>query len=142
MVNNLNLFGEAVTAASAKKSSKKREKSDSAYRTISEVADSLGVATHVLRFWETKFKKIQPVKRNGGRRYYRPEDILILENIQVLLHDKGYTIRGVQALFKEKGGVEAAVNGEAIQNTAASEIIETIPENFIEELKNIRNILD
>lgn len=79
------------------------EKSRNAFRTISEVADDLGVQQHVLRFWETKFNQIKPMKRGGGRRYYRPEDMDILRLIQHHLHNNGYTIRGVQKLFREKG---------------------------------------
>lgn len=96
-MQSFNLFGEKVEV----KSQKKRVKSDSAYRTIREVADAIGVATHVLRFWETKFSEIQPVKRQGGRRYYRPEDVQLIEKIHDLLHGQGYTIRGVQSLLKE-----------------------------------------
>jgi len=78
-------------------------KSANAFRTISEVADELGVQQHVLRFWETKFSQIKPMKRGGGRRYYRPEDVELLKLIQYHLHDKGFTIRGVQKLFREQG---------------------------------------
>ena len=76
-------------------------KSASAFRTISEVADELGLEQHVLRFWETKFAQIKPMKRGGGRRYYRPEDVVLLENIRNLLRNDGYTIKGVQRLLKE-----------------------------------------
>lgn len=78
-------------------------KSADAFRTISEVADWLGVPTHVLRFWESKFPQVKPVKRAGGRRYYRPSDMLLLAGIRVLLHDDGMTIRGVQKILREKG---------------------------------------
>ncbi|WP_425090453.1 MerR family transcriptional regulator [Tropicimonas sp. S265A] len=78
-------------------------KSADAFRTISEVADWLGVPTHVLRFWESKFPQVKPVKRAGGRRYYRPSDMLLLAGIRVLLHDDGVTIRGVQKVLREKG---------------------------------------
>jgi DNA-binding transcriptional MerR regulator len=79
------------------------EKSPEAYRTIREVADSLDLPQHVLRFWETRFPQIRPLKRAGGRRYYRPEDIERLRLIRRLLYDEGYTIKGVQKLFKEQG---------------------------------------
>ena len=79
------------------------EKSPEAYRTIREVADSLDLPQHVLRFWETRFPQIRPLKRAGGRRYYRPEDIERLRLIKRLLYDEGYTIKGVQKLFKEQG---------------------------------------
>ncbi len=79
------------------------EKSPEAYRTIREVADSLDLPQHVLRFWETRFPQIRPLKRAGGRRYYRPDDIERLRLIRRLLYDEGYTIKGVQKLFKEQG---------------------------------------
>lgn len=78
-------------------------KSATAYRTISEVADGLDVPQHVLRFWETKFPAVKPLKRGGNRRYYRPEDIELLRVIHRLLYIDGYTIRGVQKLLKERG---------------------------------------
>ncbi len=76
------------------------EKAQNAFRTISEVADDLGVQQHVLRFWETKFSSIRPMKRGGGRRYYRPEDVALLKMIHHLLYSDGYTIKGVQKLLK------------------------------------------
>lgn len=79
------------------------EKAPGAFRTISEVAQELAVQQHVLRFWETKFTQIRPVKRGGGRRYYRPEDVTLLRTIRGLLYDDGYTIRGVQKVLR-KGG--------------------------------------
>lgn len=78
-------------------------KSKAAFRTIAEVAEELGVATHVLRFWETKFPQIKPMKRSGGRRYYRPDDVEIVKLIRDYLYERRYTIEGVQKLFKEKG---------------------------------------
>ena len=81
-------------------------KSANAFRTISEVSEELHVPQHVLRFWESKFAQLRPLKRGGGRRYYRPEDISLLKRIQNLLYDEGYTIKGVQRLFKE-GRVQA-----------------------------------
>jgi DNA-binding transcriptional MerR regulator len=74
-----------------------------AFRTISEVADDLDVPKHVLRFWEVKFPQIRPMKRGGGRRYYRPEDLVLLRGIQHLLHAQGYTIKGVQKILREQG---------------------------------------
>ena len=79
------------------------EKSRDAFRTISEVAEWLDVPTHVLRFWESRFSQIKPVKRAGGRRYYRPSDMRVIGGVKALLHDQGMTIRGVQKLFREKG---------------------------------------
>lgn len=81
----------------------KSEKSADAFRTITEVADLLDVQQHVLRFWETKFTHIKPMKRAGGRRYYRPDDVKLLQVIRRLLHAEGYTIRGVQKLLRENG---------------------------------------
>jgi DNA-binding transcriptional MerR regulator len=78
-------------------------KSPDAFRTISEVADWLGVQAHVLRFWESKFAQVKPIKRAGGRRYYRPADMLLLGGIKKLLHDDGLTIKGTQKLLREKG---------------------------------------
>src|SRR6266852_8781750 len=76
-------------------------KSAEAFRTISEVADELEVPQHVLRFWETKFPQVRPLKRGGGRRYYRPEDVELLRQIRSLLYHEGYTIKGVQRLMRE-----------------------------------------
>jgi len=78
-------------------------KAPDAFRTISEVAEELDLPQHVLRFWETRFAQIKPMKRGGGRRYYRPEDVDLLRGIRVLLYAEGFTIRGVQRLLKEKG---------------------------------------
>ncbi|HWA60019.1 MAG TPA: MerR family transcriptional regulator [Caulobacteraceae bacterium] len=78
-------------------------KSPEAFRTISEASEELGVPQHVLRFWETKFSFIRPMKRAGGRRFYRPHDIAVLAAVRRLLHDEGYTIKGVQKLHKEQG---------------------------------------
>lgn len=78
-------------------------KSEGAYRTIGEVAEELGVAQHVLRFWETRFPQIRPLKRGGNRRYYRPNDVELLRAINQLLYTDGYTIKGVQKLIKDNG---------------------------------------
>lgn len=88
-------------------------KSAGAFRTISEAAEEVGAPQHVLRFWETKFDFVTPVKRAGGRRFYRPQDVLVLKAVKRLLHDDGLTIRGVQRLHREQGlkklvGAEAA----------------------------------
>jgi len=85
------------------------QKSDAAFRTISEVAIELDVPQHVLRFWETKFSQIRPMKRGGGRRYYRPEDVVLLTTLRDLLYREGYTIKGVQKLLRENG-VKALVH--------------------------------
>ena len=78
-------------------------KGPNAFRTISEAAEELGVPQHVLRFWETKFSFIRPMKRAGGRRFYRPQDIAVLSGVRALLHAEGYTIKGVQKLHREQG---------------------------------------
>lgn len=79
------------------------DKSPDAFRTISEVADDLDLPQHVLRFWETRFSHIKPLKRGGGRRYYRPDDVELLRGIRHLLYGEGYTIKGVQRILKEQG---------------------------------------
>lgn len=96
-------------------------KSASAFRTISEVAKELDIPAHVLRFWESKFAQVKPLKRGGGRRYYRPEDIALLRGIRELLYVDGYTIRGVQKLIRE-GGVKAIASRKlsSPQNLALS----------------------
>ena len=80
------------------------KKAPNAFRTISEVADELHIPQHVLRFWETRFPQVKPMKRGGGRRYYRPDDIALLRRIADLLYTQGYTIKGVQRLLREGGG--------------------------------------
>ena len=87
------------------------EKSADAFRTISEVADELRLPQHVLRFWETRFPQIRPLKRAGGRRYYRPADTVLLRTIRRLLYDEGYTIKGVQRLLKEQGARRLNLEG-------------------------------
>lgn len=104
-------------------------KSAAAFRTISEVADDLDVPPHVLRFWETKFNQVRPLKRGGGRRYYRPEDIALLRRIRELLYREGYTIKGVQKLLRE-GAVRMPTAGEtarAVQSGDAE--IVPVPSN-------------
>lgn len=100
------------------------QKSADAFRTISEVAEELDVPQHVLRFWESKFTHIKPLKRAGGRRYYRPDDIALLRSIRGLLYNDGYTIKGVQKLLKERGAraisssLVAGVSGQAHEAVA------------------------
>jgi DNA-binding transcriptional MerR regulator len=89
-------------------------KGPDAFRTISEAADELGVPQHVLRFWETRFSFIRPMKRAGGRRFYRPQDLAVLRGVRVLLHDEGYTIKGVQKLHREQGVRRVLAAGEAL----------------------------
>ncbi len=116
-------------------------KSRDAFRTISEVAEWLDTPAHVLRFWESKFTQVKPVKRAGGRRYYRPEDMMLLSGIKVLLHDQGMTIKGAQKLLREQGvkhvsalGCDPdAEDGEAIEGSVAGQ--DTTPETMAPETK-------
>ena len=93
----------ATTTTGGDAGSPRSQKSPEAFRTISEVATELDVPQHVLRFWESKFAQVRPLKRGGGRRYYRPEDVELLRRIRSLLYEEGYTIKGVQKLLKENG---------------------------------------
>ena len=93
-----------MEALAADQQGRRVKKSAATFRTISEVASELDVPSHVLRFWETKFSQVKPLKRGGGRRYYRPEDIALLRHIRSLLYDDGYTIKGVQKLLRENNG--------------------------------------
>lgn len=105
-------------------------KSPSAFRTISEVATDLSVPQHVLRFWESKFQQIRPLKRGGGRRYYRPEDIQLISSIKDLLYNQGFTIRGVQKLLKENGRFPSArsmVPDPQVPNSVATHSSSTTP---------------
>ncbi len=86
------------------------DKSPDAFRTISEAAEELDLPQHVLRFWETRFPQIKPMKRGGGRRYYRPEDVELLASIRHLLYGEGYTIKGVQRILKQQHGTKAVVD--------------------------------
>lgn len=97
------------------------DKAPDAFRTISEVADDLDIPQHVLRFWETRFTQIKPMKRSGGRRYYRPDDVDLLRGIRRLLYGEGYTIRGVQRILKENGikAVQGLADGVAAPAFAA-----------------------
>lgn len=100
-----------MVIVSAQGMERRVEKSALAFRTISEVATELDVPQHVLRFWESKFSQVRPLKRGGGRRYYRPEDVDLLRRIRSLLYDDGYTIKGVQRLLKEGRGRLAVREG-------------------------------
>ena len=106
------------------------KKAPNAFRTISEVADELHIPQHVLRFWETKFPQIKPLKRGGGRRYYRPDDILLLRRISDLLYIQGYTIKGVQRLLREGGGqlADDIPPATAAERAAAEEEHAALPE--------------
>lgn len=105
-------------------------KGPNAFRTISEAAEELGVPQHVLRFWETKFSFIRPMKRAGGRRFYRPQDIAVLNGVRVLLHREGLTIKGVQKLHRDQGLAHVIAaglgsNGSAALDTPADHAAET-----------------
>lgn len=102
-------------------------KSENAYRTIAEVSDMLNVPAHVLRFWETQFHQIKPIKRVGGRRYYRTEDIDLIAQIRDYLYKDGYTIKGVQKILKSSGK-------EEVSSTVLSD-------RFVDEMKEIRDYL-
>jgi DNA-binding transcriptional MerR regulator len=99
-------------------------KGPEAFRSISEAADALGVPQHVLRFWETKFAFIRPMKRAGGRRFYRPQDIAVLAQVRRLLHEEGYTIKGVQKLHRELGA-KRFLNGEAESGAPREQALQT-----------------
>ena len=98
------------------------QKAASAYKTISQVSATLDVPAHVLRFWETKFSQLKPMKRSGGRRYYRQEDIALLQTIKSLLYDEGYTIKGAQASLskRRKSGGNAEASSNAGSNTSSN----------------------
>ena len=108
------------------------DKSPDAFRTISEVAEELDLPQHVLRFWETRFAQIKPMKRGGGRRYYRPQDVDLIKGIRAMLYDQGYTIKGVQKLLKDNGNQFIAAVGtgdvQAIEAIAARRQAATQPE--------------
>lgn len=130
------------------------QKSAGAFRTISEVAGELNVEQHVLRFWETKFAQIKPLKRGGGRRYYRPEDVELLKNIHHLLYSEGYTIKGVQKLLSATRGnlsqrVQEGVAAPApVAEEAASPITRAVEKNkdelksMLDELRAMRKLID
>jgi DNA-binding transcriptional MerR regulator len=94
-------MAQMMEQASSNDPARRIAKSAEAFRTISEVANELEIPQHVLRFWESKFTQVKPLKRGGGRRYYRPEDVVLLRNIRTLLYKEGYTIKGVQKLLRE-----------------------------------------
>lgn len=145
----------AVSASQTKQSG---GKSDAAFRTISEVAATLDVPQHVLRFWESKFTQIRPLKRGGGRRYYRPEDVELLQTIQGLLYDDGYTIKGVQKLFRDGSlkpkrrsaqtadpgpkTAEAAPAGKAKADAKLSLAQRKALQSVLDELEQLKSMLE
>ncbi|HEX2559070.1 MerR family transcriptional regulator [Phenylobacterium sp.] len=102
-------------------------KGPDAFRTISEAAEELNVPQHVLRFWETKFSFIRPMKRAGGRRFYRPQDIQVLRGIRRLLHEEGYTIKGVQRLHREEGLRRLISAGQGLAGAPVASGVESTP---------------
>ncbi len=118
---------QAVSQGQPAKKQVRSKKSASAFRTISEVADFLDVQQHVLRFWETKFTQVRPLKRGGGRRYYRPEDVELLSTIHHLLYTEGYTIKGVQKLLKEQGKNRIMQNNMPEAETKSAPVSEPAP---------------
>ncbi len=111
------------------------DKSPDAFRTISEVADWLGVQTHVLRFWESRFTQIKPVKRAGGRRYYRPSDMELIGGIKILLHDNGMTIRGVQKILREQGIGAVTKFAPGVDGDDAPMAVDVMPTDNVVPLK-------
>lgn len=116
-----------------------RSKSASAFRTISEVSTELDLPQHVLRFWETKFNQIRPLKRGGGRRYYRPEDVELLRQIRAQLYDNGYTIKGVQKLLRE--GTPRIASHDAANESPEGDATVASPQIPKSELRSILNEL-
>ena len=145
---------ESATPPESASSNSGKGKSASAFRTISEVANELDLPQHVLRFWETKFQNIKPLKRGGGRRYYRPEEIALLKQIRDLLYNDGYTIKGVQKLFRENDWkialspqlasdlhtkpmqVETSTDTAEVQGTVRIEL-----QSILSELEELRRLL-
>jgi DNA-binding transcriptional MerR regulator len=121
------------------------DKAPDAFRTISEVAQDLDIPQHVLRFWETRFSQIKPMKRSGGRRYYRPDDVDLLKGIRRLLYGEGYTIRGVQRILKEHGvksvqglaDSSAAVSFGAIEDAIGQSLMEPAEDREDQEVRGV-----
>jgi DNA-binding transcriptional MerR regulator len=109
-------------ADAAERAPRRQQKSADAFRTISEVAQELEIPQHVLRFWESRFPQLRPLKRAGGRRYYRPDDVVLLRRIRQCLYEQGYTIKGVQKLLRE-----GALKGEAAARSAATVPVAVAP---------------
>jgi DNA-binding transcriptional MerR regulator len=109
------------------------DKAPDAFRTISEVAEDLDIPQHVLRFWETRFAQIKPMKRSGGRRYYRPDDVDLLKGIRRLLYGEGYTIRGVQRILKEHGVKSVQSLADSSQAVSFGAIEEAIGQTLLED---------
>lgn len=119
------------------------DKSPDAFRTISEVADALDTPAHVLRFWETRFPQIKPVKRAGGRRYYRPSDVALLTGIKRLLHDDGLTIRGVQKILREQGirHVAGLADGTPASHDGQYEHVDIVEDTDVDDRHDVQDDL-
>ena len=126
--------------------SKRGAKSPDAFRTISEVAEELDVPQHVLRFWESKFSQVRPLKRGGGRRYYRPEDVELLRRIRALLYTEGYAIKGVQKVLRENGRKGVLSGDHAVgreeSDEAASPGHREVLRGLLGELTDLKAILE
>ena len=109
----------AATRDPGEAAAETREKAPGAFRTISEVAEDLDIPAHVLRFWESKFAQLSPMKRGGGRRYYRPADVALLRGIRAMLYDEGLTIKGLQKVFRERGLRHVVAVGEGVEAAVA-----------------------
>jgi DNA-binding transcriptional MerR regulator len=116
------------------------DKAPDAFRTISEVADDLDIPQHVLRFWETRFAQIKPMKRSGGRRYYRPDDVDLLKGIRRLLYGEGYTIRGVQRILKEHGIKSVQALADSANAVSFGAIEEAIGKSLMEDDKDAEGV--
>ena len=120
-------------------------KTTRAFRTISEAGDELGLQPHVLRFWESKFSQIKPIKRGGGRRFYRPEDIEFLRGIKILLHDEKHPIKDVQKLIRVKGASRVVELGQSVERAAREkDVADTVlvPERIRKATETIRPVYD
>src|SRR5215468_3912286 len=116
------------------------DKAPDAFRTISEVAQDLDIPQHVLRFWETRFSQIKPMKRSGGRRYYRPDDVDLLKGIRRLLYGEGYTIRGVQRILKEHGIKSVQALADSANAVSFGAIEEAIGKSLMEDDKDAEGV--
>ena len=121
-----------ANAGEGEDTGRRLRKSPDAFRTISEVATDLDVPQHVLRFWESKFSQIKPLKRGGGRRYYRPEDVDLLRGIRHLLYTEGYTIKGVQKLLREKGAKAIVDSGRQLSADPLAKPVVGAPPTAVE----------
>jgi DNA-binding transcriptional MerR regulator len=120
--------------------SRRATKSAEAFRTISEVAEELEVPQHVLRFWESRFPQVKPLKRAGGRRYYRPDDVALLRRIRQCLYEQGYTIKGVQKLLRE-GALKGADGGAVMRGGAPGGVVAKPESEQHDEAQELRDII-